>query len=84
MGKIEQSKTYTGEQMEKIIFRPIVELADPAGIGASIMYNMPVPTTLHFWEPDVNVLQKFSASGWNGSPNAGRCCFFLCKSPPSA
>jgi hypothetical protein len=34
-------------------------------LGIRVMYNMPIPTTLHFWRGAKNVLQKYSA-GWNG------------------
>ncbi len=67
MSKIQQNKNYTGADLETIFFRPILSGPDAQSLGIKIMYNMPVPTTLHFWKRDGDILQKFTQGGWNGS-----------------
>ena len=66
MSKIEQAKTYSGKDLETIFFRPILSGPDAKNLGIRIMYNMPVPTTLHFWQAASDVLQKYSENGWKG------------------
>lgn len=67
MSKIEQTKAYTGTEMEKLFFRPILSGPAAESLGIRVMYNMPVPTTLNFWRRDGDILQKFGENGWCGS-----------------
>ncbi len=70
MSKIEQAKTYSGKDLETIFFRPILSGPDANSLGIKIMYNMPVPTTLHFWQGSPDILQKYGEPGWNGGKAA--------------
>lgn len=72
MSKIEQAKTYAGKDLETIFFRPILTGADAQTLGIRILYNMPVPTTLNFWRRASDVLQKYTAAGWNGGSAADK------------
>ncbi|MBO5758599.1 MAG: hypothetical protein J6R31_00975 [Rikenellaceae bacterium] len=67
MSKIEQTKAYTGTEMEKLFFRPILSGPAAESLGIRVMYNMPVPTTLNFWRRDGDILQKFGENGWSGT-----------------
>ena len=70
MSKIEQAKNYSGKDLETIFFRPILSGPDAKKLGIKILYNMPVPTTLHFWQTSSDVLQKYSENGWTGGSSA--------------
>lgn len=70
MAKIENPKNYTGQDLENIIFRPMLSGPDATDLGIKVMYNTPVPTTLQFWRRAGDILQKFSSSGWNGGQPA--------------
>lgn len=72
MSKIEQSKNYSGRELETIFFRPMLSGPDANGLGIRVMYNMPVPTTLNFWKRAGDILQKYSTEGWNGSAAANK------------
>lgn len=67
MAKIESIKTYTGQDLPNIFFRPILQGENAIDLGFKVMYNMPVPTTLHFWKRSGNVLQKYTTGGFSGS-----------------
>lgn len=67
MGKIEQAKQYTGNDLETVFFRPMLSGPDAKDLGIKVMYNMPVPTTLQFWKRSGDILHKFTTKGWNGS-----------------
>ncbi len=67
MSKIEFAKSYSGRDLETIFFRPIMTGPDAEALGIRMMYNMPVPTTLHFWKRSGDILQKYGSAGWNGS-----------------
>ena len=70
MAKIENPKSYTGRDLETIFFRPMLTGPDATSLGIKIMYNMPVPTTLQFWKRAGDILQKYTASAWNGGSAA--------------
>jgi hypothetical protein len=72
MAKIEQTKTYAGTDLETIFFRPMLGGADAKNLGIKVLYNMPVPTTLHFWKRGGDILQKYTSGGWNGGGAASR------------
>ncbi len=66
MGKIENVKTYTGKDLETIFFRPMLTGPGAEDLGIRVLYNMPVPTTLHFWKRSGDILQKYVTGGWKG------------------
>lgn len=72
MGKIEQAKSYVGQDLENIFFRPMFTGPDATALGIRIMYNMPVPTTLQFWRRAGDILQKYTTGGWSGSNSTER------------
>lgn len=72
MSKIENVKTYLGKELENLFFRPMVAGEDAVELGIRVMYNMPVPTTLHFWKRAGDVLHQYKNAGWNGSASAER------------
>lgn len=67
MGKIEQSKVYSGSDLETTFFRPMLIGDTAEELGIRVLYNMPVPTVLNFWERSGDILHKFEESGWKGS-----------------
>ena len=72
MSKIETIKSYTGHDLENIFFRPMLTGSSAEELGIKVMYNMPVPTTLHFWKRSGDVLHKFDKAGWVGSAAANK------------
>lgn len=70
MAKIENPKNYTGKDLETIFFRPMLSGPGAEELGIKVMYNTPVPTTLQFWKRAGDILQKYTASGWNGGSSA--------------
>ncbi len=70
MSKIESIKTYAGQQLDSIFFRPMLTGKSAEELGIKVLYNMPVPTTLHFWKRDGGVLRKYTSSGWSGGDPA--------------
>ena len=72
MSRIEQVKAYEGRDLETIFFRPMLTGPDAAALGIKAMYNVPVPTTLHFWKRSGDVLQRYEHAGWKGGPAASR------------
>lgn len=70
MAKIESIKTYTGQDLPNIFFRPMLQGENAIDLGFKVMYNTPTPTTLHFWQRSGNVLQKFTEKGFNGAAPA--------------
>lgn len=66
MSKIENIKTYSGQDLDNIFFRPMLTGKSAEELGIKVMYNMPVPTTLHFWKGNENILQKYTTGGWSG------------------
>lgn len=72
MSKIESIKSYSGQQLDTIFFRPMLTGSNAEQLGIKVMYNMPVPTTLHFWKRDGNILRRYSSSGWTGGVPADK------------
>jgi len=62
---IENPKTYKGQELDTIFFRPMLSGPDAEKLGIRVLYNMPVPTTLQFWKRSVDVLRQY-AKGWTG------------------
>ena len=65
MGLIESSKVYSGQELENIFFRPVFSGPSADKLGIRVLYNMPVPTTVHLWSPAGSVLKPYQA-GWQG------------------
>lgn len=66
MGKlIENPKTYTGQEMEDIFFLSSYTGENAQALGLKCIFNLPVNTTMNFWERQDNILQDF-ADGWQG------------------
>lgn len=70
MSYIESAKTYTGNDLETIFFRPMLCGPTAIDLGIRVLYNMPVPTTIQLWSGNKNVLQKFTEAGWSGGKPA--------------
>ena len=71
MGLIENTKTYTGNDLETIFFRPMLTGENAGQLGIRMLYNMPVPTTIQLWSPRADILQDYEA-GWKGGDSAQR------------
>ena len=69
MGLIESSKVYSGRELENIFFRPVFSGPSADKLGIRVIYNMPMPTTVHLWSPAGNVLKPYQ-SGWQGGDAA--------------
>ncbi len=72
MSRIEQIKSYSGQVLDNIFFRPMLTGKSAEELGIKVLYNMPVPTTLHFWRREDDVLKKYTSGGWNGSKKASK------------
>lgn len=67
MTYLENSKQYTGTDLENIFFRPILTGQSAKDLGIRVLYNMPQATHVQLWDGQRNILQKFSTAGWSGS-----------------
>ena len=65
MGLIQNPKTYSGRELEEIFFRPSFTGPTAEQLGIRVLYNMPMPTTVHLWSPAGDVLKNYAA-GWQG------------------
>lgn len=65
MALIENSKLYSGNDLETIFFRPLMSDNTIQSQGIRVLYNMPVPTTIHMWGAAEGVLKPYQ-SGWQG------------------
>lgn len=70
MSYLENAKTYTGNDLETIFFRPMLSGPSAQELGIRVLYNMPVPTTIQLWDGNSGVLQKYAAAGWTGGAGA--------------
>ena len=70
MSRIEQIKSYEGQNLDTIFFRPMLTGDNAQDLGIKVMYNTPVPTTLHFWKRNGDILRKYTSSGWSGGEPA--------------
>ncbi len=66
MSYIESAKSYTGNDLETIFFRPMLTGPSADELGIKVIYNMPLPTTIQLWKDRGNVLQKYTTNGWTG------------------
>ncbi len=67
MNYIESSKSYTGSELESVFFRPMLTGASANDLGIRVLYNMPVPTTVHLWDGQSNILKSNASNGWSGA-----------------
>ncbi len=70
MSLIESSKTYTGNELETIFFRPMLKGPSAEDLGVKVIYNMPMPTTIQLWSNKGDVLQSYTTNGWSGGSGA--------------
>ncbi len=70
MGKIESIKSYDGQVLDNIFFRPMLTGKSAEELGIKVMYNVPIPTTLHFWKRNGDVLNKYKSGTWSGGAPA--------------
>ena len=66
MSRIEGIKTYSGNNLDTVFFRPMLTGPSAEQLGVKVMYNMPVPTTLNFWNRNPDVLRRFTTGKWQG------------------
>lgn len=72
MAYLETAKQYTGNDVEKIFFRPMLTGSSAQELGVRVLYNMPTPTTVQLWDGYRNVLRKYTDAGWNGGASAAK------------
>ncbi len=72
MNYIESSKSYTGSELETVFFRPMLTGASAQELGIKVLYNMPVPTTVHLWSGQNDILKSHTASGWDAEASTAR------------
>ncbi len=65
MSYIESTKSYTGGELETVFFKPMLTGAAANDLGIKVLYNMPVPTTIHLWSGNNDVLQSYTSAGWS-------------------
>ena len=70
MTYLENSKQYTGTDLENIFFRPMLTGPSAQELGVRVLYNMPQPTHVQLWDGQRNILQKFTSAGWAGGKAA--------------
>ena len=70
MTYLENSKQYTGTDLENIFFRPMLTGESAQELGVRVLYNMPQPTHIQLWDGQRNILQKFTSAGWTGGSPA--------------
>lgn len=68
---IENPKTYTGEESDRIFLRPTFTGENAAALGIRVLYNIPVNQTLNFWQRQDKVLKKY-AKGWDGGETSSK------------
>ena len=71
MSLLEQPKQYTGSELDRIFFRPMLTGASAQELGVRVLYNLPSPTTVQLWDGQRNILQKHAA-GWTGGAPAAK------------
>ncbi len=64
MSYIENIKTYSGQNLDTIFFRPMLTGDSAEDLGIKVLYNVPMPTMLNFWRRPNNVLRKFTNDSW--------------------
>ena len=56
MTYLENSKQYTGTDLENIFFRPMLTGPSAQELGVRVLYNMPQPTHIQLWDGQRNIL----------------------------
>ena len=69
MALIENSKIYSGNDLETIFFRPMIAEQSLQEQGVRVLFNMPVPTVIHLWGSAGSVLKPYE-SGWQGASSS--------------
>ncbi len=69
---IQNPKTYKGQELETIFFRPTFCGPKADEFGVRIIYNMPMPTTVQVWSHKGNLLQPFQAGWSNAGPASNK------------
>ena len=69
MALIENSKIYSGNDLDILFFRPMLAEQTLQEHGVRVLFNMPVPTTIHLWSSAGSVLRPYE-SGWQGGSSA--------------
>ncbi len=69
MALIENSKIYSGNDLETMFFRPMLTEQTIQEQGVRVLFNMPMPTTIHLWGAAPNVLKPYD-SGWQGGSSS--------------
>ncbi len=67
MSFIESTKSYTGSELETVFFKPMLSGAAANELGIKVLYNMPVPTTIHLWSGKNDILQSYTQAGWSAT-----------------
>ncbi len=67
MSYIESTKSYSGSELETVFFKPMLTGAAANDLGIKVLYNMPVPTTIHLWTGNSKILQSNTSAGWSAS-----------------
>ncbi|MFR9649972.1 MAG: hypothetical protein SNJ33_06255 [Rikenellaceae bacterium] len=72
MSYIESAKSYTGNTLEEIFFRPMLKADAIQDLGIRMLYNMPLPTTIQLWSSPSDPLYQFDSdnSGWSGGSSS--------------
>ncbi len=70
MNYLESAKQYTGNDVDKIFFRPMLTGPSAAELGIRVIYNMPTPTIVQYWDGQRNILQPLDQNGWSGGKAA--------------
>lgn len=70
MSFLENAKQYTGSDLDQIFFRPMLTGPSAEELGVRILYNLPVPTTVQYWNGQREILQKYTSAGWTGGQAA--------------
>lgn len=65
MEYLENSKHYTGSELDRTFFMPLLYGETAQEIGVKILYNMPVPTSVAVTRSKQNILQKLDKKGWS-------------------
>ncbi len=67
MSYIESTKSYTGSELETVFFKPMLTGAAANDLGIKVLYNMPVPTTIHLWSGKNDILKSHTGAGWSAA-----------------
>ncbi len=72
MNYIESSKSYTGSELETVFFRPMLTGPSAQELGVRVLYNMPVPTTVHLWSGQSDILANHTTAGWGAKTKGAK------------